>query len=54
MKIGWIEKDGSRVWASTCNLGHLFVIWVALIPGQKGVKQCRGTRRECRELALAA
>lgn len=41
-KRGWLEKDCAVVWAFTGELRHLFLIWVALILGQKGVKQCRG------------
>lgn len=42
---GWLEEDRGVVWAFTGDLGHLLLIWVALIPGQKGVKQCRGQEK---------
>lgn len=44
-KRGWLEKDCGVVWAFTGELGHLLLIWTALIPGQKGVKQCRDKKR---------
>lgn len=41
-KRGWLDKDCGVLWAFTAELGHLLLIWIALIPGHKGVKQCRG------------
>lgn len=52
-KRGGIEKDCGVVWPFIDELGHVLLIWIALIPGLKGVKQCLGTRRECRELVSA-
>lgn len=41
-KRGWLEKDCGVVWEFTGELGQLLLIWVGLVPGQKGVKQRRG------------